>query len=294
MTPLLGPVALVVNPVAMRTSSRLRAEALRALAGRGLEWSLVTRGPGDAGRLAAQAAAEGAGVVVTVGGDGTVSEAAGALAGGPVALAPLPGGNANVFARAVGWPNDPHRALATLARALGSGTVARGAAGTPAGGRPRPGLRDQRRDGARRRDRRVDRDAAAPQAPPAMAGVRPRRRGGHRGRRAPCSAADGERPRRAARGRAGLAGGLRLALHLLGPLATGPRARGILRRAAGLAGAHPRPAPRAHPPGGAHRDGPPPGRGTGAAGGRERAPDARGAGGPPGLGAGRRRGAGAP
>ena len=86
MSPL-GPVALVVNPVAMRTTSRLRAEALRALAPHGLEWTLVTRGPGDAGRLAAQAAAEGARVVVTVGGDGTVAEAAGALAGGPVALA---------------------------------------------------------------------------------------------------------------------------------------------------------------------------------------------------------------
>jgi diacylglycerol kinase family enzyme len=119
----LGPVALVVNPVAMRTTSRLRAETLRALARHGLEWSLVTRGPGDAGRLAAQAAAEGARVVVTVGGDGTVAEAAGALAGGPVALVPLPGGNANVFARATGWPNDPHRALAIMARALVSGTV---------------------------------------------------------------------------------------------------------------------------------------------------------------------------
>ena len=122
MSPL-GPVALVVNPVAMRTTSRLRAEALRALAPHGLEWTLVTRGPGDAGRLAAQAAAEGARVVVTVGGDGTVGEAAGALAGGPVALLPLPGGNANVFARATGWPNDPHRALATAGRALAAGAL---------------------------------------------------------------------------------------------------------------------------------------------------------------------------
>ena len=78
----------------------------------------MTRGPGDGGRLAAQAAAEGARVVVTLGGDGTVAEAAGVLAGGPVAMLPLPGGNANVFGRATGWPNDPRRALATARRAL--------------------------------------------------------------------------------------------------------------------------------------------------------------------------------
>jgi diacylglycerol kinase family enzyme len=107
----------------MRTGSHLRAETLRALAHHGLAWTLVTRAPGDAGRLAAQAAADGARVVVTLGGDGTVGDAAGALAGGPVAMVPLPGGNANVFARALGWPNDPRRALATMTRALAAGTV---------------------------------------------------------------------------------------------------------------------------------------------------------------------------
>ncbi len=122
MSPL-GPVALVVNPVAMRTSGHLRAETVRALAPHGLAWTLVTRARGDAGRLAARAADEGAGVVVTLGGDGTAAEAAGALAGGPVTMVPLPGGNANVFARAVGWPNDPRRALAILTRALAAGTV---------------------------------------------------------------------------------------------------------------------------------------------------------------------------
>lgn len=122
MSPL-GPLALVVNPVATRASSALRAETVRALAHHGLAWTLVTRGPGDAGRLAARAAGEGARVVVTLGGDGTAAEAAGALAGGPVAMVPMPGGNANVFARAIGWPNHPQRALATLTRALAAGTV---------------------------------------------------------------------------------------------------------------------------------------------------------------------------
>jgi diacylglycerol kinase family enzyme len=119
----LGPLALVINPVAVSVSGALRSEAARALAHHGLAWTLVTRGPGDAGRLAAQAAAEGARVVVTLGGDGTAAEAAGALAGGPVAMVPLPGGNANVFARAIGWPNHLPRALAALTPALAAGRV---------------------------------------------------------------------------------------------------------------------------------------------------------------------------
>ncbi len=113
-----GPVALIVNPAATKASGTLRADVVRALAPHGLEWSLVTEGPGDAGRLATRVAAEGAAVVVTVGGDGTVADVAGALAGGPVALAPLPGGNANVFARAIGWPAAASGAIPVLARAL--------------------------------------------------------------------------------------------------------------------------------------------------------------------------------
>ena len=118
-----GPVALIVNPAATKATRELREQVTRALAPRGLEWSLVTEGPGDAVRLALKAAEEGAAVVVTVGGDGTAADVAGALAGGPVALAPLPGGNANVFARAIGWPGAASRAIPALARALDRGAV---------------------------------------------------------------------------------------------------------------------------------------------------------------------------
>ncbi len=118
-----GPVALIVNPAATRASRQLREQVVRALAPHGLEWSLVTEGPGDAARLARLAAAEGAAVVVTVGGDGTVADVAGVLAGGDVALAPMPGGNANVFARALGWPAAPARAVPLLGRAIGGGAV---------------------------------------------------------------------------------------------------------------------------------------------------------------------------
>lgn len=53
-----------------------------------------------------------------MGGDGTVAEVAGALAGGPVALLPLSAGNANVFARGLGWPRGIGDAIAAAARAL--------------------------------------------------------------------------------------------------------------------------------------------------------------------------------
>lgn len=119
----LRPVALVINPVATRAGRAERAELTRLLSPRGLEWSLTTAGPGDAGRLARRAAAEGARLVVTLGGDGTAAEAAGALAGGPVVMAPMPGGNANVFSRALGWPASTARAVPVLAAALARGTV---------------------------------------------------------------------------------------------------------------------------------------------------------------------------
>ncbi len=119
----LRPVALVVNPAATRSGTAVRAEVARALAPLGLEWSLVTGGPGDAARLAREAAEEGAAVVVSLGGDGVAGEVAGALAGGPVAMAPLPGGNANVFSRAIGWPNSTRSALPLLAAALAEARV---------------------------------------------------------------------------------------------------------------------------------------------------------------------------
>lgn len=119
----LAPVALIVNPAATKAGRTARAEVTRALGPLGLQWSLLTSGPGDAAELARRVAAEGAAAVVSLGGDGVAGEVAGALAGGPVAMAPLPGGNANVFARALGWPNGVRRALPVLAGALGEGRV---------------------------------------------------------------------------------------------------------------------------------------------------------------------------
>ncbi len=90
-----------------------------------------TRYRGDATRLAAAAASGDVGLVMTLGGDGTVNEAVngllggeGAAAGRPVpipppaqnlpALAALPGGNANVFTRSLQLPRDPVDAAGRL------------------------------------------------------------------------------------------------------------------------------------------------------------------------------------
>ena len=116
-----GPVALIINPVATRARTMERAEVTRALAPFDLRWTLLTEASGHARDLAERAVAEGARVVVTLGGDGTAAEAAATLAGGPVALATLPGGNANVYARATGWPASLPRSLHLLGEALAGG-----------------------------------------------------------------------------------------------------------------------------------------------------------------------------
>jgi diacylglycerol kinase family enzyme len=92
-----------------------------------------TRYRGDATSLAAAARSNGFGLVLTLGGDGTVNEAVNGIldqaAGGrPAAgsaslpaLAALPGGNANVFTRAVGMPADPVDAAGQILQALTQG-----------------------------------------------------------------------------------------------------------------------------------------------------------------------------
>jgi len=110
---------LVVNPKATTTSERSRDVLVRAL---GSEVDLTveyTRRRGHATALARAAAETGVDVVVTLGGDGTVNEAVNGLMAAAAAtgeraapayrlpaLAVVPGGSTNVFARALGLPRD--------------------------------------------------------------------------------------------------------------------------------------------------------------------------------------------
>jgi diacylglycerol kinase family enzyme len=83
----------------------------------------LTESPGHATVLAREAVAAGEELVVAVGGDGTVNEVVnGLLTDGPSdsvpALAVVPGGSTNVFARAIGLPRDPIDATSVLLEAL--------------------------------------------------------------------------------------------------------------------------------------------------------------------------------
>jgi diacylglycerol kinase family enzyme len=66
-----------------------------------------TKRQGHATHLARGAAHEGFGMVVSLGGDGTVNEVANGLAGTEVTMAIIPGGGTNVLARSLGIPRDP-------------------------------------------------------------------------------------------------------------------------------------------------------------------------------------------
>ncbi|MCU1450066.1 MAG: sphingosine/diacylglycerol kinaselike enzyme [Acidimicrobiales bacterium] len=77
---------------------------------------------GNATRVAQDAAAGGYDTVVVLGGDGTLNEAANGLAGSDTALATLPGGSTNVFARTIGVAQDPVEATGELLLALARGS----------------------------------------------------------------------------------------------------------------------------------------------------------------------------
>ncbi|MEU7279662.1 diacylglycerol kinase family protein [Streptomyces sp. NPDC045431] len=133
---------LVVNPAATTTSARTRDVLIHALASEMKLEAVTTEYRGharDVGRRAAESA--DIDLVVALGGDGTVNEVVnGLLHHGPdpdrlPRLAVVPGGSTNVFARALGLPNDAVEATGAILDALGERrerTVGLGlASGTP-------------------------------------------------------------------------------------------------------------------------------------------------------------------
>ncbi len=109
-------VRLILNPAAGQ-GYRLADldETLGFLVRHGWEVGLwETHRPREAIELARRAAAEGVDIVIAVGGDGTVNEVVNGLAGTPTALAVLPFGSGNVWAREQGLPLDPAEAARVL------------------------------------------------------------------------------------------------------------------------------------------------------------------------------------
>ena len=99
-------MVVVVNPHAAGVDAGVRRLIVAALRSRFDVEAVVTDAPGHATGLAGAAARGGADVVVTLGGDGTVNEAANGLLGTGVPLFPLPGGSQNVYAKLLGIPAD--------------------------------------------------------------------------------------------------------------------------------------------------------------------------------------------
>lgn len=118
-------VLLIVNSSASSVTARGRVVIRKALSADHDVSVVETNRRGHATRLAQSAAAEGIEVVAVLGGDGTLNEAANGLAGSATALAPLPGGSTNVFARTIGLPNDPIEATGVLLEALAAGSIRR-------------------------------------------------------------------------------------------------------------------------------------------------------------------------
>jgi diacylglycerol kinase family enzyme len=117
---------LVINPHATTTSPRVMDVLGHALADELELRTFHTEYRGHAEEIARQAQLDGVDLVCVLGGDGTVNEAVnGLLTEGPrpdgTMLAIIPGGSANVAARALGLPADPVEATGEILQALREG-----------------------------------------------------------------------------------------------------------------------------------------------------------------------------
>ncbi|MEQ8841192.1 MAG: diacylglycerol kinase family protein [Acidimicrobiales bacterium] len=118
-------ILFVVNSVASSVTARRRVVIHKALSADHDVTLAETSRRGHATRLAQSAARENYDLVVVLGGDGTLNEAANGLAGSATALATLPGGSTNVFARILGLPDDSVDAAGVLLEAIDAGSIRR-------------------------------------------------------------------------------------------------------------------------------------------------------------------------
>jgi diacylglycerol kinase family enzyme len=126
---------LLVNPKATTTSERSRDVLVRALRSEVDLTVRYTRRRGHAVTLAREAARDGIDLVVTMGGDGTVNEVVNGLMTAELdgvdparppaerlpALAAVPGGSTNVFARALGLPREWPEATSVILEGVREG-----------------------------------------------------------------------------------------------------------------------------------------------------------------------------
>lgn len=118
---------MIANPNATSTSPRMRDVLTAALAHEIDLEVITTTHRGHAEELGRQAAGADLDLIVTLGGDGTINETVNGLLGdGPKQalpqLATIPGGSANVLARALGFPNDPIEATGMILESLHTGS----------------------------------------------------------------------------------------------------------------------------------------------------------------------------
>ncbi len=108
-------VAAVVNPIARQGKSiRVLPKVREELESNFEVQVFKTDKPGDGVILGQSALSENCRAVVVIGGDGTISEVASALAGSDFPLGVIHSGTANVLANEAGIPRDVNKACEVI------------------------------------------------------------------------------------------------------------------------------------------------------------------------------------
>ena len=114
----MATIGVIINPISGVRGHRVDAGtaraaiARRAVAGYRDAEVVLTRAPGHAAELARRFVAEGAGLVIAWGGDGTLNEVAGPVIGTATAFGIVRSGSGEGLARSLRVPRDPARAFA--------------------------------------------------------------------------------------------------------------------------------------------------------------------------------------